>query len=48
MLLVEKRFQDFARKPIADATRATDGILAITADSRAEVDELLSTALTSC
>ena len=45
MLLVEKRFQEFARKPLADATRATEGILAITAGSRAEVDEVVNTAL---
>jgi predicted lactoylglutathione lyase len=47
MLLVEKRFQDFARKPIGDAARTTGGILAITVDSRAEVDELVSLALAS-
>jgi uncharacterized protein len=47
MLLVEKRFQDFARKPIGDATRTTEGILAITVDSRAEVDELVNLALTA-
>jgi predicted lactoylglutathione lyase len=45
MLLVEKRFRDFARKPIGDATTVTGGILAITAGSRAEVDELADVAL---
>jgi uncharacterized protein len=45
MLLVEKRFSDFARKPIADAGRTTEGILAITAGSRAEVDTLTDLAL---
>ena len=45
MLLVEERFKDFARKPIGDATRQTAGIFALTAASRAEVDELVDTAL---
>ena len=45
MLLVEKRFQDFARQPICDASRSTEGIFALMADSRGEVDELVNTAL---
>ena len=45
MLLVEDRFKDFARKPICDATRHTGGIFALTAASRAEVDELVDAAL---
>jgi hypothetical protein len=45
MLLVEKRFQDFARRPICDASRSTEGIFALTAGSRAEVDELVNAAL---
>lgn len=45
MLLVEKRFLDFARRPICDASRSTEGIFALTAGSRAEVDELVNTAL---
>ncbi len=45
MLLDEDRFKDFARKPIADATRGTEGIFALSAVSRDEVDELVDTAL---
>jgi len=45
MLLVEERFKDFARKPIADAARSTEGIFALTAGNRAEVDELVNTAI---
>jgi hypothetical protein len=36
---VEKRFEDFARRPISDASRTTEGIFALTAGSRAEVDQ---------
>jgi len=45
MLLVEGRFQDFTPKPIADATAHTEAILALSADSRAEVDEIVNKAL---
>lgn len=45
MLLAEDRFKGFAKKPIADANTQTEGIFALTADSRAEVDELVKAAL---
>lgn len=45
MLLVEERFKDFAKKQICDARTLTEGIFALTADSRAEVDELVKTAI---
>ncbi|WP_309242973.1 VOC family protein [Hyalangium versicolor] len=45
MLLVEDRFKDFAKKPISDANSQTEGIFALSASSRAEVDELVKTAL---
>ena len=47
MLLEENRFKDFARKPIADATRGTEGIFALSAASKEEVDQLVNTALKS-
>ena len=47
MLLEEARFKDFARKPVTDATRGTEGIFALSAVSRDEVDELVDTALES-
>jgi uncharacterized protein len=45
MLLVEPFFQGFASKPIADATKATEVILALPVGSRAEVDELVAKAV---
>ena len=45
MLLVEDRFRDFTRRRIADTASGTEAILALTAGSRAEVDELAQKAL---
>jgi predicted lactoylglutathione lyase len=47
MLLVESKFGEFAKKGIADADAATEAILAITADSREEVDDFVEKALAS-
>ncbi|MFW3459473.1 VOC family protein [Streptomyces microflavus] len=45
MLLTEPRFKDFTKKEIADASRTTEVILALSADSREKVDELADAAL---
>ncbi|MGN2362535.1 MULTISPECIES: VOC family protein [Streptomyces] len=45
MLLTEPRFKDFTKKDIADASRTTEVILALSADSREKVDELADSAL---
>jgi len=45
MLLVEDRFRDFTKKAVSDATTQTEAILALSADSREEVDELADKAL---
>ena len=45
MLLVEKRFKDFTKKQIADATKTTEVLLALDADSRAAVDKMVSNAV---
>ena len=45
MLLVHDRFKDFTKKDIGDATRSTEVILALSAESRDEVDELVGKAL---
>jgi predicted lactoylglutathione lyase len=45
MLLVEQRFRDFTGKPISNATRSTEAILAVSAGSRTEVDELVKAAI---
>lgn len=45
MLLVEPFFQTFTTKQIADASRSTEVIIALSADSRAAVDTLVDKAL---
>jgi hypothetical protein len=45
MLLVEEFFSTFTDKEIVDANAATEAILALSADSKAEVDALLDRAL---
>ena len=45
MLLVEKRFQDFTDKPIADARHSTEVLVSLSADSRDAVNRIVETAL---
>jgi predicted lactoylglutathione lyase len=45
MLLVEERFKDFTKKPISDARKSTEMLLALDAASRAEVDTMISNAV---
>jgi uncharacterized protein len=45
MLLVEDFFKTFIHKPIADAAKSTEVILALSADSKQEVDEMFRKAL---
>ena len=45
MLLVEPFFQTFTKKPIADATKATEVLVCLSAESRAEVDALVKKAI---
>lgn len=45
MLLVEEFFQTFTKKEIADATKSTEVIVALSADSREKVDEIVNRAL---
>jgi predicted lactoylglutathione lyase len=45
MLLTEGHFSMFTKKPIADATTVTEAIVALSLDSRAEVDVLVDQAL---
>ncbi|SCF76890.1 VOC family protein [Streptomyces sp. Ncost-T10-10d] len=47
MLLTEPRFKEFTKKEIADASKSTEVILALSAESREKVDELVDTALAS-
>ena len=45
MLLVKDRFKDFTKKEIVDSTRATETILAVSAEDREAVDRFADTAL---
>ncbi len=45
MLLTEARFKDFTPKAIADATKTTEVLTALSMDSRAEVDAVYETAI---
>lgn len=45
MLLVEPFFKNFTKKEIADARKTTESIICLSAESRAEVDEMVSRAL---
>ena len=45
MLLRENRFKDFTKKELADPTTQTEAIVAFSADSREQVDQLADTAL---
>ena len=45
MLLTEARFKDFTPKPIADATKSSEVLVALSLDSRAAVIKLCETAL---
>ncbi|HEU4632168.1 MAG TPA: VOC family protein [Gemmatimonadaceae bacterium] len=45
MLLTRERFADFGRRPTGDPGTATGAIYALSAGSRAEVDELVRTAV---
>ncbi|MFB4424643.1 VOC family protein [Streptomyces sp. QL37] len=45
MLISEPRFKDFTKKEIADASRTTEVLLALSAESREKVDEMADAAL---
>lgn len=45
MLLVDKYFATFTDKPVADASKATEVINALSADSREEVDDMVRKAV---
>lgn len=45
MLLVEKFFKTFITKEIADATKTTEVILALSCESREKVDEMVNKAV---
>ncbi|GAB2453540.1 extradiol dioxygenase [Hymenobacter qilianensis] len=45
MLLVEPFFQTLTKKEIVDATKSTEAIICLSADSREQVDEMISKAV---
>ena len=45
MLLTETKFKMFTKKEIADATKSTEAIICLSADSREKVDEMINKAL---
>ena len=45
MLLVEERFRDFTKRAICDTATHTEGLFALSCSSRAEVDEMVKTAI---
>lgn len=45
MLIVEEYFKTFTNKPIHDATKGTEVILALSSESREKVDELIDKAI---
>jgi predicted lactoylglutathione lyase len=45
MLLTEPFFRTFTQRELCDTSRQTEGLFALSCDSRAEVDEIVQTAL---
>lgn len=45
MLIVEERFREFTKKPISDAHSSTEVLLALDAESREKVDEMVRIAV---
>jgi len=45
MLLTEPFFKNFTKKEIADAHKTTEAIICLSAESRAQVDEMVSKAI---
>jgi uncharacterized protein len=47
MLLTEARFKDFTKKQLCDTRTHTEGLFALSCGSRAEVDEMVKTAVSA-
>ena len=47
MVLTEPKFRTFTPKPICDATKSTEVLVALSCDSRGEVDELVRKAVSA-
>lgn len=47
MLLVEPYFQTFTKKPVTDTSKSNEAIICLSAQSREEVDEIVSKAVSA-
>ena len=47
MLLTEEKFKTFTPKPICDATKSTEVLVALSSESRKNVDEMVRKAVTA-
>jgi predicted lactoylglutathione lyase len=45
MLLTEAKFKDFTKKPIADANKTTEVLIALSTESKAKVNDMVDTAV---
>ncbi len=45
MLLTEEKFKMFTKKPIADASKSTEAIICLSADSKEQVDDMVKKAV---
>lgn len=45
MLMVETRFQEFTKKPVSDATKSTEVLLAFDVENREKVDSMIKNAV---
>jgi predicted lactoylglutathione lyase len=45
MLLLERFFKTFTRRGLCDTTKQSEGLFALSCESRAEVDEMVRTAV---
>jgi predicted lactoylglutathione lyase len=47
MLITEDRFKGFTKKPISDAKKSTEVLIAVDVNSRADVDDIVRKAITA-
>src|SRR5687768_7920341 len=45
MLITEERFREFTKKPISDASKSTEVLIAIDAENREQVDDMVRKAV---
>ena len=45
MLLIEEKFQSFTPKPISDATKSSEVLIALALENREQVDDMIAKAV---